>query len=117
MKALYQSAIGILCLAFAAGTAFAQDGEITMQVIEGELPEAVTESITLPGDADPDAVIDSKFGLDTANEARLRRNQGLDTAREAMASGAAERSEALESARGLSEHRSQTGGLPPFVNQ
>jgi hypothetical protein len=116
MKALYQSAIGILCLAFAAGTAFAQDGGITMQVIEDELlPGAVTAPIALPGDADPDA--DSQFGLSTANEARLRRNEGLSTAREAMESGAAERREALESARGLSEHRSQTGGVPPFVNQ
>ncbi|HUF22442.1 MAG TPA: hypothetical protein VMP00_17020 [Burkholderiales bacterium] len=116
MKALYQSVISVLFLVFAAGTAFAQDGGITMQVIEDELPEAVTAPIALPT-TDEDALRDSADGLRTANEARLRRNEGLSTAREAMESGAAERREALESARGLSEHRSQTGGVPPFVNQ
>lgn len=117
MKALYQSVISVFFLVSAGGSAFAQDGGITMQVIEDELPESVTEPIMLPSDAHPDAVRDSEFGLRTANEARLRRNEGLSTAREAMQSGAAERREALESARGLSEHRSQTGGVPPFVNQ
>ncbi|MEX0959228.1 MAG: hypothetical protein WDZ63_08065 [Burkholderiales bacterium] len=117
MKVFHQSILAAVLLAFAAGAALAQDGEITLQVIEDELPLAVTEPIALPSDADSDAVLDSESGLRTANEARLRRNEGLNTAREAIGSSAAERREALESARSLSEHRSQSGGVPPFVNQ
>ncbi|HWQ37146.1 MAG TPA: hypothetical protein VNM24_00850 [Burkholderiales bacterium] len=114
MGTLQRSAIAA-CLAIASGTSLAQDADITMQVIEDELPEAVTKQIVLPPEADPQAVIDSEFGLSTANEARQRREQGLSTAREAMERNANERRDALERARSLSEHRSQTGGIPPFV--
>lgn len=115
MKLLNRSICALFGFTLLAGVALAQDAEITMQVIEGELPEAVTRQIVLPPDADPQAVQDSAFGLSTANEARLRREQGLSVARDAVEQSMSERNNALEQARSLSEHRSQTGGRPPFA--
>jgi hypothetical protein len=115
MKLVSRSICASLGFALATGAVLAQDAEITMQVIEGELPEAVTRQIVLPPEADAQAVDDSAFGLSTANEARKRREGGLNTARDALEQSMIERNNALEQARSLSEHRLQTGGRPPFA--
>jgi hypothetical protein len=89
-------AIVSLALTFVSGNALAQDddGDLdgTIRLMghaEAESPDAVTNPITLPYDAQAsEAVANSEFGLDTANEARLRREEGLTTADEARESNA-----------------------------
>jgi len=78
-----------------------------MGVAEAELPDAVTKNITLPAALSEDsaAVENAQTGLDTANENRARREDGLATADEASQRGAEMAEDALENRenRGRSE--------------
>jgi hypothetical protein len=79
-------AMVLFVAALAAGTAQAQDAEVTIRVIppDAEVPEVVTGEIRLPDDTSQEARDNAAFGLDTANEARERREGfGRDVATEA----------------------------------
>ncbi|MCH9005621.1 MAG: hypothetical protein IH838_10070 [Proteobacteria bacterium] len=86
----------ITALLLSLNVAWAQDGtdgaEATirlMGVAEADLPEAVTKEITLPDAVTEDtgAVDSAMFGLDTANENRERREEGLSQADDAWERG------------------------------
>lgn len=87
-------------LLFGFSNAWTQDDDETtirlMGAAEAELPDAVTEDIVLPGDADEEAVKNAKDGLDTANENRKRMEDGLATADEARANAADMAEDALD---------------------
>lgn len=94
-----------LALILAAGTAHADEEStlVLMSEPEAELPEAVTEAITLPADASDEGVANSAAGLAIANDARER--------------GAEFGAEIAESARDARESfgRAMAGGhLPGF---
>ena len=89
-----------LSLAFllSAGSAYAQDpdedpgdeGELTIRLIpdpEMGLPDAVTDPIALPEAASGEGVTSEPPGIAIANEARMRRLDGLATATAARADG------------------------------
>ena len=116
--------IYIVVLIFGYSSAWAQDAgtgdeaETTirlMGVAEAELPDAVTKEIVLPESVPEDsaAVENAQAGLDTANENRARREEGLATADEASQRGAEMAEEALENRenRGRSEDN-MPGGTP-----
>lgn len=114
----------ICCSALLLGinNAWAQDGdeaESTIRLMgaaEAELPEAVTKEITLPAAAAEDraAVEDTARGLETANENRQRREEGLSTADEARERGADMADEAQDNRenRGRSEDRPEPPANP-----
>jgi len=56
----------------APGVALAAGDEITMQVIDGESPDAVTRQIELPDAVSDEARTRSADGLETANQSRQR---------------------------------------------
>lgn len=104
----------LLCM----GNAWAQDdesadeAETTIRLMtdaEAELPGDVTADIALPDSVPEDAaaVENARFGIDTANENRQRRGDGLATAEEARERGAEMAEEARENRenRGRSEER------------
>jgi len=106
----------VVALTIGYSSAWAQDevsgdeAETTirlMGVAEAELPDAVTNNITLPASLSEDsaAVENAQTGLDTANENRARREGGLATADEASQRGAEMAEDALENRenRGRSE--------------
>jgi hypothetical protein len=110
--------IGIIALLISYGGAWAQEGEgdedaeatiRLMGAAEAELPDAVTKEISLPESVTEDsaAVENAASGLDTANENRMRREEGLATADEARERGAEMANEAKENRenRGRSEDR------------
>lgn len=69
--------------ALTAGTAHAQDSEVTIQVIppDAQVPEVVTGEIRLPDEAAPEAHENAAAGLHTANQAReMREEFGRETA-------------------------------------
>ncbi|HUG98506.1 MAG TPA: hypothetical protein VMQ83_04990 [Gammaproteobacteria bacterium] len=114
---------GALLLAFSS--AWAQEageednGEATIQLIgdaEAELPDAVTDEITLPASVPEDsaAVVNAQHGLDRANENRARREFGLATAEEARERGAGMAEEAMKNreTRGRSENLPATPDVP-----
>lgn len=114
---------GALLLAFSS--AWAQEAgsdenaEATIQLIgkaEAELPDAVTEEITLPDSvpADAAAVLNAQHGLDRANENRARREFGLAMAEEARERGAGMAEEAMENreTRGRSEDLPEIPDVP-----
>lgn len=102
-------------LLLGANVAWAQDddeAESTIRLMgaaEAELPEAVTKEITLPAAVAEDsaAVEKAARGLETANENRQRREEGLSTADEARERGADMADEAQDNRenRGRSEDR------------
>lgn len=109
----------LVALLLCFGSAWAQDdgkedeAEITIRLMsaaDAELPDAVTDEIALPAvlGEDPAAVENARFGLDTANENRERREDGLATADEA-------RERAAEMAEEAQENRENRGraGDPP----
>jgi hypothetical protein len=105
------------------GSAWAQDeadeAETTIRLMgaaEAELPDAVTADIALPDSLPEDsaAVANAQAGIDTANENRQRREDGLSTADGARERAAEMAEEALENRenRGRSEDRPETPDLP-----
>jgi hypothetical protein len=101
------------------GIAWAQDdgnddeAEITIRLMgaaEAELPDAVTDEIALPESLPEDsaAVENAQFGIDTANENRQRREDGLTTADEAHERAA----EMAEEAQENRENRGRSGDRP-----
>lgn len=112
--------IGAVTILLSFASAWAQESEEEaeatirlMGAAEAELPGAVTKQISLPGSMTEDtaavanatAVENSAQGMATANENRLRREEGLTTADEARAQGAEMADEAMENRgnRGRSE--------------
>jgi hypothetical protein len=112
--------IGTATMLLSCSSAWAQDSgeeaEATIRLMgaaEAELPDAVTKTISLPGSMTEDetavanatAVEKSAQGIATANENRLRREEGLTRADEAREQGADMANEAMENreARGRSE--------------
>lgn len=104
---------------FGAGNALAQDpddgdsSEATIRLMgnaEAELPDAVTKEISLPEHLaeNANALDNSAKGLSTANENKLRREQGLATADAARERGA-EMSEAAQENR---ENRGRSTDRP-----
>jgi len=89
-----------MTLMLAAGNAVAdEDGaldDVTIRLMElrDEAPDAVTKNIELPADADVDS--EAVPGLDTANTARERRADGLQTALDSIADAQYAASEAAE---------------------
>lgn len=83
----------ITALLLSLNVAWAQDGgaEATIRLMgpaEADLPEAVTNPITLPEAAEDTVAVDkAMFGLETANENRERREDGLEHADEAWERG------------------------------
>lgn len=78
--------LGLAVMPFSAVLAAGDDADVTMQVIQQDLPDAVTNQISLP-DAVPEAVTEAGHadsGLETANDAREHRLEGLDTAEQAL---------------------------------
>jgi hypothetical protein len=115
-KSILVSAIALL-LSF--GSAWSQDdvteteAEATIRLMgaaEAELPDAVTKEITLPDSVSEDsaAVENAARGLETANENRLRRENGLATADEARERGAEMAEDAMENR----ESRGRSDDLP-----
>ena len=111
--------LGALSLAFllSAGLADAQgtdedpgdEGELTITLIpdpEADLPEAVTKTIELPEFASDEGRTNSADGLEIANEARNRRQAGLDTAADARERGAEFGADMAEAAQ---ENRENAG--------
>jgi hypothetical protein len=105
------------------GSAWAQDegdeAEATIRLMgaaEAELPNAVTADIALPDSLpeDSEAVENAQAGIDTANENRQRREDGLTTADGARERGSEMAEEALENRenRGRSEDRPETPDVP-----
>jgi hypothetical protein len=105
------------------GSAWAQDeddeAETTIRLMgaaEAELPDAVTADIALPDSLpeDSEAVENAQAGIDTANENRQRREDGLATADQARERGAEMAEEALENRenRGRSEDRPERPDVP-----
>jgi hypothetical protein len=101
------------------GIAWAQDdgnddeAEITIRLMgaaEAELPDAVTDEIARPESRPEDsaAVENAQFGIDTANENRQRREDGLTTAVEARERAA----EMAEEAQENRENRGRSGDRP-----
>lgn len=114
--------IGTATMLLSFGSAWAQDSdteeeaEATIRLMgaaEAELPDAVTKEISLPGSMTEDstavanatAVENSEKGIATANENRLRREEGLTRADQARAQGAEMADDAMDNreARGRSE--------------
>ena len=114
---------GALVLLSVSPSVQAQDdddeAEITIRLMgaaDAELPAAVTEQIVLPPAAREDtaAVENAQRGIDTANDNRARREEGLANADEARERGAEMSEEARENAenRGRSEDRPDPPGRP-----
>ena len=108
-----------IALFLGTGSVWAQDNandeeaEITIRLMgaaEASLPDAVTADIALPDSLPEDvaAVDKARFGIDTANENRQRREDGLATADEARERGA----EMAEEARENRENRGRSEDLP-----
>ena len=106
-------------LLFGTGGVWAQeedtsdDAETTIRLMgeaEAELPDAVTRDIVLPDAVgmDREAVENAQRGLDTANENRARREEGLATADEARDRAADMADEARENV----EDRGRAEDLP-----
>lgn len=107
-------------LLLGCGSAWAQEeeAETTIRLMgahEAELPDAVTAEIALPDSVPEDsaAVESAQFGLDTANENRQRREDGLSKADEARERGAEMTEEALQNRE--NRGRSQDLPTPPDV--
>jgi hypothetical protein len=90
-----------------------EDAEATIRLMgaaEVELPDAVTKEISLPESIAEDsaAVENAAHGLETANENRMRREEGLTTADEARQRGAEMAEDAMENR----ENRGRSDDLP-----
>lgn len=95
------------------------EAETTIRLMsdaEAELPGAVTADIALPESIPEDAaaVEQARSGIDTANDNRQRREEGLATAEEARERGAEMAEEALENRenRGRSDERPDRPEVP-----
>lgn len=105
-------AVAGLAIILAAGSALADendelDGTIRlMGVAEADLPGAVTEDIMLPVSAADD-------GIDTANAARMRRENGLDIAASASADARDNAAAMAEAAQENAENRSRADDNNP----
>ena len=87
-----------------------------MGAAEAKLPGAVTKEISLPDSVvdDSAAVENAAQGLATANENRLRREEGLARADEARENGAEMAEDAMENreSRGRSGDRPERPDMP-----
>lgn len=115
--------IGATTLLLSFGTAWAQDSEDDaeatirlMGAADAELPDAVTREISLPDAVGEDsaAVDNAAQGLATANDNRLRREEGLTKADEARENGAEMAEEAMDNreSRGRSEELPERPDTP-----
>ena len=115
--------IGATTLLLSFGTAWSQDNEEEaeatirlMGAAEAKLPGAVTKEISLPDSVvdDSAAVENAAQGLATANENRLRREEGLARADEARENGAEMAEDAMENreSRGRSGDRPERPDMP-----
>jgi hypothetical protein len=123
MRTKYFQTLLALAMLLGTGNALAQDAddemEATMRLMgkaEAELPDAVTKEITLPDsllarDPESPAVENSAKGHDTANENRLRREEGLSNAEEAREDGAEMSEQAKENRE--NHGRSEDHPTPP----
>ena len=109
--------IGAATVILSFGNTSAQDSnddaEATIRLMgaaEAELPDAVTKEISLPVSVAEDsaAVENAATGLQTANENRMRREEGLTKADEAREMGAEMAEEAMENR----ENRGRSEDLP-----
>ena len=101
--------LSLLCLLLGTSVVLAEEDDASaddpaeatirlMSQVEAELPEAVTNEISLPPAAleNPTAVENAARGLEKANENRGRREEGLSRADEAREHGAERAEEARE---------------------
>lgn len=120
--------LGTATLFLGVNTAWTQDAddeaEATIRLMgaaEAELPDAVTKEISLPEALSEDsaAVENAAKGLESANQNRERREQGLSRADEAREYGAEMADEARDNreSRGRSEDRPEPPGPPGPPNQ
>lgn len=72
MKQCMKTVAGSLLLFLLAGPAWAQDDDMTMEVVEDPAADEneYVDEIALPSEADPEAHENAAFGIDTANKAR-----------------------------------------------
>lgn len=72
MRKCVKYGVGTVLVFLLAGPAWAQDGDMTLEVVDN--PDAdeseYVETITLPDEAAPEAHENAAFGIDTANKAR-----------------------------------------------
>ena len=123
MRARYFQTLLTLAMLLGTGNALAQDAddemEATMRLMgeaEAELPDAVTKEIKLPDSLltkDPESadIENSAKGHETANENRLRREEGLSNAEEAREHGAEMSEQAKENRE--NHGRSEDQPTPP----
>jgi hypothetical protein len=105
--------LGSYSSAWTQDTGGDEDAEATIRLMgaaEVELPDAVTKEISLPESIAEDsaAVENAAHGLETANENRMRREEGLTTADEARERGAEMAEDAMENR----ENRGRSDDLP-----
>jgi len=123
MRTRYFQTLLTLAMLLGTGSALAQDAddemEATMRLMgkaEAELPNAVTREIKLPDslltrDPESPAIENSAKGHETANENRLRREEGLSNAEEARDHGAEMSDQAKENRE--NHGRSEDHPTPP----
>jgi hypothetical protein len=120
MKA-YKLLMIALSLMLGIGIAMAQDSNsednLTMSVIhnpDAMLPGVVTTPIALPASASTDAAAgDQDGGLATANQARMRRLDGLATAMSAVESAASAADNRASATRDEHPGKPETPAPPP----
>lgn len=90
------------------GLALAADDEITMQVIDGETPEAVAQQIELPETTSEQARTRSAEGVETANQSRERnRHRVRETEQENEEALQEQRREMHEQRQQMQEQRQE----------
>lgn len=94
MRQCMKTVAGSLLLFLLAGPAWAQDDDMTMEVVEDADADEneYVEEIVLPAEAADEAHENAAFGIETANEARKRAGEdgrafGQETASEARELG------------------------------
>jgi hypothetical protein len=105
--------LGSYSSAWTQDTGGDEDAEATIRLMgaaDAELPDAVIKKISLPESVSEDsaAVENAAQGLETANENRMRREEGLTTADEARERGAEMAEDAMEN----TENRGRSDDLP-----
>lgn len=105
-------------ISWAADDSDEPEAELTIRLMgaaEATLPEAVTKELSLPEAANEDsvAVENAEQGLETANENKMRREEGLARADEARERG----SEMADEAQDNRENRGRSEDHPEPPNQ
>lgn len=96
----------LACALAAPGFALAADetDDITMEVIEGETPEAVTQQIELPESASEEGATNAAAGIESANQAR---EQAREMASENVEAAMERRREMQEQQQQIREQREE----------